>query len=328
MNFEKLVDLYFESPNFLRLDSKSQAMYTVYIKRLKVLGSGMPITDRDMQDRVARSPSRSPFKWKGNLTTFWWNAINHFQMENGKKTTDGTRNMLHTYLKVVYRFAVVTPAIPVSEYDLPTNFEGWKKSPKKNLPLQLAEVHKIEKSLEDPTYPEDIKAYMMFTLFMFYAGLRPMEMYDHEVQWFTKKGGKTYYEVWTTKGNNTAAEVTSYRALDKQEQDILAYFKKQGAWPGHEKYTFRTAKGKKFQQSGWMADQINVGMALAGVPARQLYDARRGLVTTLYKSGMPFSKIKERVNHLNEKTTRKYAVLDLMEKADTYQAPWAPQANA
>jgi integrase len=318
MKFGKLIDLYFEDAAFIRLDSKSQALYKNYLNRLKAIGGKLPLSDKDMPDRVA--VSRSP----QNLTTIWWNLIDKFKMEDGKPTTNSTRNTLHTYLKVAYRYAITKGYI--SEPESPTKFAGWEHKRPKFTPFQLSEIEAIRESFKDPSYPEDVKAYMMFVVTMFYFGLRPMDMYKHQRSMFRVKGGTTYLEVWGAKGkdkkeNGGKGSFHRLLAMDANDLSLMEYWDSQPRWFGFEGYTFRTSRGKAFGQSAWMAEKVNLGCSLAGITPRTIYEARRGLVTTLVKAGMEFDKIKKRVGHIKKETTEGYAHLTDEESADTYRFP-------
>lgn len=314
MNFEQLIALYFESPAYKSLSFNSLRIYDKYLGRLATMGKGIAITDRAMRDRVARSRSRSP-EFKGNLTNFWWNAINHFEMENGSKATNTTKNTLHTFLKVAYRFAITEKDIDCTEGDNPTNFGRWASKAAPVNPLQLEEIDAIKVSVADPSYPEDVKPYAMFWLAMFYMGLRPSDMENHETTWFQKKKGARYYEVWGGKGKVKGA-ISRLVHLGEEEEKVLAYFEGQPVWMGHEKYTFRTNTGKKFNQSSYMGEKIRMVCTLAGIPPREMYDARRGLVTEMFKANVPLPQIQHRVGHASLKTTERYARLSNEAKAN------------
>ncbi len=318
MKFGKLIDLYFEDPAFTRLDPKSQAMYTTYLNRLKEMGGKLPLSDKDMPDRVAGS--RSP----STLTAIWHKQIQDYKNEDGKPTTNSTRNTLHTYLKVAYRHGITKGY--VSEPENPTRFRGWTHKRPVFTPFQLEEIDAIRSSFKDPSYPEDVKAYMMFVVTMYFFGLRPMDMYKHQRTMFRKTAGVNYLEVWGAKGkdkkvNEGKGEFHRLITLSRNDLELMDYWDRQPTWPGHENYTFRTSRGKAFGQSAWMTEKINLGCSLAGVTPRNLYEARRGLVTTLTKSGMEFAKIKNRVGHINKETTERYAHLTAEESADTYSFP-------
>lgn len=324
MKFGTLIKTYYQHPDFIRLDPKSQRMYVTYLDRLVELGGDLPIRDTDMPAYVAQVRSRSRDTSLANLTTAWWTLIDQYKTP-GKTTTNSTRNTLHTYLKVAYRFAITKGHC--SEAENPTRFEGWVHKRPTFTPFMIEDINAITESFKDPSYPEDVKAYMMFVVTMFHLGMRPFEMYKHEREWFTVKGDKTYLEVWGAKGkdkrvNDGKGEFSRFIALSPLELELMAYWDAQPKWMNCDHLTFRTSVGKAFAQTGWMAEKIRVGCSLAGIVPRTLYEARRGLVTTLAINNVPFETIKNRLGHIHKKTTLQYAQLTDEQKADSYVSPF------
>jgi integrase len=320
ITFGRLVDEYLESPEYLALADISKAMYGPIMARLKSLGEDLAISDRGMQDRVARSRSPKAVAVATNLTQTWWKLINGFKMENGKPTTNATRNTLRTYLKIIYRWAINNKGY-LTEGENPTNFKAWKHMPAIGNPAQYDDIKAIERSLEHDGYPEELKPYAYFFLFMYYAALRPMDMYNHKRTQFTHQGGQVFLEVWGAKGREKGS-LTRYVMLDDDTLKILKYFQSLPKAVGHEEYTFRTLAGQCFCQP-WLCQQVKKICTWAGIAPRALYDARRGIVTTLDKAGVDYKRIRDRVGHIKESTTRRYSHMDEMEKAKAYKAPWA-----
>ncbi len=318
MTFTELATHYIKSPQYQGLAAQSKRMYGLYIERLMVVGGDLPIRDVElaMQKHVApkrRLVARSPDEPIENLCGIWWNKIHAYMDESGHKATNPMKQALRTTLSVVYKWAVLKGYLSVGENFVPLiPRKPWAHEAADKHPFTVAEMDRIEHALVTGVVPGPLQGYGYFTLFAFYSGCRPDEMFDHEGKWFAKRDGTIYYEVHDAKGKATG-ELSRYCAMGNKELMILAWFKDQPKAMGFGHYTFRTNIGHKFTQS-LVCDKFKEVCKLSNVEPRAFYNTRRGLATEMDRNGHNIQEISARLGNTVPVASR-YIVKSKMEQA-------------
>lgn len=319
MLFSTLVQRYKQSAHFLNLDEKSQKQYTRNLDRLLAMGGNVPIKDSDMPIAVARSRSRKLVAH--NLTQFWRSSIDAFEIDD-EPASATVKNMLLTILKVPYRWAVATQGYLTANENPVRDIPRWTETIKPYNPYTLEEINQIKQAVIDGDYEDDLKPYAVLKVFAFHCGCRPEELFEHEVTDFVTKRGELLFQVYG--GKHREDGVASREVImGKEEKWALEFFKRQpvfnpdigahGVVDNHldnSKFTFRTDKGKKFDDAYNAIMQKEVDQVAGLDSSRTFYDCRRGLATEMFRRGVPIRTIADRLGHKNVETTMRYIKMD------------------
>lgn len=278
--FSDLVSAYKRSPGWVNLAEVTKLTYRKSLERLLEIGTRIPI---DMQYAVAGS--RSP------IDVATWNvAIMNLTISNNEK------NKLFTLLNTILG-SVGLGTVKFGKR-LPHTIERhkpWdKESIEKLWQTQLTVAQRVA---------------VAFTRACFYTAMRPWcEMAP--LQW-TEVGG--LIEVLGSK-RREAGKVSRLVSITKEVEECLEFMKQMVPGYSAQGYVWVTDRGKRVQKDT-LRLRMKEACSLAGVEYREMYDGRRGFITSKLREGCSHADVADYVGHKDVNTTRGYDRRTMEEKA-------------
>jgi site-specific recombinase XerC len=286
-SFQEIVEAYKQSSFWEDLTEGSKIAYRKSLERLLALSSEVNssyTTGFAMQMPVAVARSRS-------LDRDEWNrAIRSLELSNNEK------NKLFIVLNRVYEGA------------------GLPKMGFKPLPHEVKETIPYSKEEIEAWWavqmPIELRVAVAFLRWCFWSGMRPW-CEALPMEWIVVT--KTMVLVLGGKRREKGAVARCLNILTEM-QECLDFIKQMMPAPRNRGLIWIAENGRALTK-GCVALRLREAARHAGVPYRQIYDARRGLATEMLRSGYSLEETANQLGHKRLETTRRYDQRTKEEKA-------------
>lgn len=289
--FQEIVEAYKTSAFWEALSEGSKIAYRKPLQRLLKLSDQINSSHTigfAMQMPVAVARSRSLDRDE------WSRAIRSLDVSNAEK------NKMFIVLNRVYEGA-----------GLPTMaFKQLPHEVKETVPYSANEIEQLWFSEMD----DWARVGVAFLRFGFWSGMRPWKE-QVAMQWDQVMDGLVV--VVSAKGREEGAVARCLNRLDEM-QECLDFIKQFKPAPGNAGFVWITETGRVLTK-GSVALRVKSACVAAGVPYRQMYDARRGLITDMLRNGYSLDEAAYQAGHKSLETTRRYDQRTKVEKAHTFK---------
>lgn len=286
-NFQEIVETYKNSAFWESLSEGSKIAYRKPLQRLLELSdriNSSHTTGYAMQMPVAVARSRSLDRDE------WSRAIRSLDVSNVEK------NKMFIVLNRVYAGA----GLPTME------FKQLPHEVKETAPYTAEEIEAIWVAEKNPA--------TAFLRFCFWSGMRPWQE-ALPMGWDQVMDGLV--AVVSAKGREEGAVARCLNLLPEM-QECLNYVQQFRPYPGNVGYVWITETGRVLTK-GSVALKVKGACVAAGVPYRQMYDARRGLITEMLRNGYSLQEAADQAGHKSLETTRRYDQRSKVEKAHRFR---------
>lgn len=288
-SFQDIFKAYKESALWGGLREGSKIAYRKPLERLMQLSSSVNSSYTQgfaMQLPVAVARSRSLDRDE------WDRLIRSLEVSNAEK------NKMFIILNAVYEGA------------------GLPKMKFKPLPHEVKETvpysaHEIE-ALWYTELSDWQRVGVAFLRWSFWSGMRPW-CEGIEMEWPQVSRGDGLVHVVGAKGREEGAVARCLPILSEMKE-CLGFICKMEPAPGNKGKVWITETGRVLTK-GSVALRVKSACVAAGVPYRQMYDARRGLITAMLRDGYSLEEAANQAGHKNLETTRRYDQRTKEEKA-------------
>lgn len=288
---KEIIKAYFQSDAWARLTKGTQSQYLYSLDRLETLGKGLTAKQFNMPEPVAYAKSRSPFAVARSRShvDYWGKVIGTSEYTNHEK------NKLVAMVKMLYRFAGLG--------NLVVSLKGFKHERGEASPLTLEDVAKLNRK----DLPEDLKLWAVRVVFGYWTGMRPKEV--RELLW--ENVGAEYILVVGAKGREVGAVSRMVNILPEIKA-CLDYCREYSL--GKHVFSYHNRPLNKDIE----CREVKRLFSVVGIKA-ELYDARRGLATTMHEHGYKLVDIANQLGHRNITTTQRYIRPSMVAKASAFK---------
>jgi integrase len=285
--FQEIIEAYKTSAFWEALSEGSKIAYRKPLQRLLELSEYVNSSHTigfAMQLPVAVARSRSLDRDE------WSRAIRSLEVSNAEK------NKMFIVLNRVYAGA-----------GLPTMvFKQLPHEVEETAPYTSEEIEAIWVAVKNPA--------TAFLRFCFWSGMRPWQE-AVAMGWDQVMDGMV--AVVSAKGREEGAVARCLNLLP-QMQESLDFIKQFKPAPGNVGFVWIGETGRVLTK-GSVAPRVKSACDAAGVPYRQMYDARRGLITEMLRNGYSLQEAADQAGHKSLETTRRYDQRTKAEKAQTFK---------
>ena len=310
------IENYRQTSFYHSLQKNSLATYNSTLKLMDAIiggfelesSTGLPMGYSDTcPDSTTSSPSKD-----GTATNLYakprspmQNAVALRRSLEQSNITNPRKNSLVAMLGVVLRASVATGMIESSS-NFSALVEPFRAERRRGNPFTKDEVEKLWRVAR-----KDDRIYANWVRFLFYSGLRKAEfisiLVEDKQEGFVKVNNLKYHE----KGKTARLIPLTIPQILECVDYAKSYHTKQSTT------MFTTRLGKPINKD-YVAIKIDDVLDRYGFGKRELRDARRGIITAMHSKGYDIKAIADYIGHKDIRTTTRYVVKSMEEKANTF----------